>query len=93
MRANKKGEKMTIKYHSDASFVSADTIAECYEGVSDELCKRLWASLDAQPDPLDSFECDDIVHWKERNAIANTWDFFTDEEKIEINQIIKENND
>ncbi len=80
-----------VEPHSDAGYFSADTIAECFEGVSDALCGRLWASLKALPNPLSSFECDDIVHWKERNAIANTWDFFTEEEQVEINRIIAEN--
>ena len=80
-----------VEPHSDTGFISADTIAECFEGVSDDLCKRLWASLDAQPNPLSSFECDDIVHWRERNAIAHVWDFFTEDEQKEINRILVAN--
>ncbi len=82
-----------VKPHSEADWTSADTIAECYDGVSDELCRRLWASMEAHPCLLDSFECDDYVHWRERNAIAHVWDFFTEEEQKEINKILEKEDD
>ena len=80
---------MAIKAHPSTDLTSADTIAECFDGVSDELCRRLWASLEVHPCLLDSFECDDYVYWRERNAIAHTWDFFTEEEQITINGLLQ----
>ena len=82
-----------VKPLPEADFISPDSIAECFDGVSDELYRRLWASLEVQPDPLDSFECDDIVHWKERNSIVHVWDFFTEEEQVEVNRLIKKEED
>ncbi len=79
-----------VKPHWSADLTSADAIAECFEVVSDELYGRLWASMEAHPCLLDSFECDDYVYWKERNAIVHVWDFFTKEEQVEINRLLKE---
>ena len=68
------------------NLITPDEIAECYDGVSDELARRLWASTEQLP--MDAEGAEEPVFYGEVNSITNVWDFFTEEEKIQINRIV-----
>ena len=68
------------------NLITPDEIAECYDGVSDELARRLWASTEQLP--MDAEGAEEPVAYKEINSITEVWDFFTEEEKFQINRIV-----
>tara|TARA_B100000287_G_scaffold382813_1_gene388199 strand:- start:834 stop:1322 length:489 start_codon:yes stop_codon:yes gene_type:complete len=68
------------------NLMTPDEIAECYDGVSDELARRLWASTEQLP--MDAEGAEEPVAYKEINSITEVWDFFTEEEKFQINRIV-----
>lgn len=68
------------------NLMTPDEIAECYDGVSNELSRRLWASTEQLP--MDAEGAEEPVFYREVNSITEVWDFFTEEEKIQINRIV-----
>jgi len=73
------------------NLITPDEIAECYDGVSDELARRLWASTEQLP--MDAEGAEEPVAYKEINSITEVWDFFTEEEKFQINRIVNGDTD
>ncbi len=73
------------------NLMTPDEIAECYDGVSDELARRLWASTEQLP--MDAEGAEEPVAYKEINSITEVWDFFTEEEKFQINRIVTTDTD
>jgi hypothetical protein len=62
---------------------SPDTVAECLEGVSRELYRRLWAIVPQYDGEPRSEVPDDF----DRRCVARFWDQFTDAERAELNRL------
>jgi len=86
-------EKMKIKPNSMLEYVTPDEIAECWDGVSESLQAKLWATVEeahADRADVDIEECGpgDVVGL---SSVVSVWGRFTDEEKLEINSLVNAN--
>ena len=71
-----------------ATFTTLDTVAECYDDCSPELCTALWARV--SDDGHEAFT-EAAAHGfnltkegSDPNSVAAHWDTFTDAEKAEL---------
>lgn len=85
---------MTIDPHGAFDVVTPDEVAECWDGVPKSLYARLWECLATNkknfPPKYDAFG--EYIGPEEpviggSDTVANNWNFFTDEEKAELNRI------
>jgi|TARA_X000001382_G_scaffold128928_1_gene119735 hypothetical protein len=65
---------MKIKPNKIFEFWSCDEIAECVDGVSEDLYRSLWRMV-GQEQSRDSL------------VVADIWNKFSDEEKLELNSL------
>jgi hypothetical protein len=71
-----------MKAHSSLSYIRPDEVAECWDGISADLYRSLWACVNdyKAPSPEDSEEpCVGM------DSVTDFWDRFTDEEKAALN--------
>mgnify|MGYP003152711673 CR=1 FL=1 len=82
-----------IKPHENAQYVSCDQMAECYDGVSSELYQRLWEALQNAEETVPAENCGSSYEYRECNKtrVADHWDFFTEDERVQINAVIEAN--
>lgn len=73
---------MTIEPHPFLKLTRPDEIAECWEGVSTDLYRRLWESLKGLPAYHGETPPEPDAH-----DLVKVWDFFTDAEKEELNRL------
>lgn len=78
-----------MQMHEDAEFVSLDQLAECYDGLSKELYKKLW---DMMPKRTHT-DYGDFGSQYEMNCANGTlidehWDKFTEDEQAMINKAL-----
>ena len=75
-----------MKPHNLFTVWSPESVAECLEGVSPELYRRLWQL--AEELPADTSEVPDNF---EVRCLAKVWDKLTPEEQSKLNELAKKN--
>ena len=73
---------MEIAPHSTFEFIRPDEVAECWDGISDDLYRALWRCVDHFKGPTPE-EAEEPIYGQ--NAVEEFWDRFTDEEKTALN--------
>ena len=76
--------------HQSAELLSCDQVAECYDGVSPDLYESLWNAIDDVEETVEAEMCGSRVEYSQSNGltIADRWACFTVAEKLEINQVL-----
>jgi hypothetical protein len=76
--------------HWMAEHVSCDQLAECYEGVSQELYRRLYEALQNVKETVPAENCGSQHEYNECNGtmVSYHWEFFTEDERAEINEAL-----
>ena len=79
-----------IKPCVEATSYSCDEVAECMK-VSKELRAKLWDVMPAK-EKVSAEDCGSRCEWSEINGtlVSQNWDNFTNEERIELNKVLKE---
>ena len=79
------------KPHPSFRYVRADEVAECWDGVTSDLSRKLWAIAEHQrpiPNLEDSGPFDHVGH----ENLAKRWDWLSTADQHKLNQLAKENN-
>jgi hypothetical protein len=81
--------------HAVAELLSCDTVAECYDGVSSDLYESLWRAINDVEETVEAEMCGSRVEYSQSNGltVADRWACFTVAEKLEINQILANEED
>lgn len=76
---------MSIQPHDWFDIVRPDQVAECWDGVGDDLYRALWASM-SDMKPLAHEDCGpaDVIGL---NSVASVWSRFTPEQQTRLNQL------
>ena len=73
---------MEIAPHSTFEFIRPDEVAECWDGIPDDLYRALWRCVDHFKGPTPE-EAEEPIYGQ--NAVEDFWHLFTDEEKTALN--------
>jgi hypothetical protein len=76
-----------IKPHSAFEVVTPDTVAECWNGVDDELYRALW-NCTSKYEEVDTEDCGpgDVVGI---NSVSDFWAEFSHEQQVRLNELAK----
>lgn len=82
---------MTIKPNPTLEYYRPDEIAECFDGVSDDLYQVLWNSIDDMQPMSDFIDIEDSCPQDAIgiNSVVSIWDQFTEDEQRQLNQIVQ----
>jgi len=84
-----------IKMNESCKHISLDQLAECYEGISRDLYKKLWNLIPAKEETLSAeeraerFENSYEESSNDGTLVSSHWDKFTSDEKRAINAAIE----
>jgi len=76
-----------MKPHPFFNVVRADEVAECWDGVTDELYKRLWSVLVPQQRPIPNIEDNGPADVVGIGCVAENWGLLTEEEQSLLNTL------
>ena len=76
-----------------AGYCTPDTMAECMDGVSDELNKALWKVVSDYEDEFGDKYYEDPMDMYEDQSLEALWDKFTNKERVQINAILSKEDD
>ena len=78
-----------MKIHESAEFVSLDQLAECYDGISTELYKKLWNLMPKEThSDYGDFGSQYEMNCANGTLIDDHWDKFTEEQQSMINKAL-----
>ena len=75
---------MTTTPHDLFDVWSPDDVAECMDGVSDDLYRRLWSLTKEVPSLTAEDETPDCQF---KRALAHVWHHLTEREQVELNML------
>ena len=84
-----------LKMNESCKYISLDQLAECYEGISRDLYKKLWNLIPAKEETLSAeeraerFENSYEESSNDGTLVSSHWDKFTSDEKRAINAAIE----
>lgn len=73
---------MEIEAHGSFEAIRPDEVAECWDGIDNELYRSLWRCVDSYTGPTPE-ESEEPVYGL--NSVSDFWDRFTDDEKRALN--------
>tara|TARA_R110000737_G_C14305524_1_gene436846 strand:- start:56 stop:319 length:264 start_codon:yes stop_codon:yes gene_type:complete len=85
-------EKIIPPFFS-AGYCTPDAMAECMDGVSDELYKALWKAVSDYEDEFGCKYYEDPMDMYEDKSLEAMWGRFTNKERVQINAILSKEDD
>ena len=76
-----------------AEYCTPDQMAECMDGVSDELCRTLWIAVSDHEKEYGVKDYEDPIDMYNDMSLAAMWGRFTNKEHVQINAILSKEDD